>query len=108
VPQPYDFLMFAVLLLSTMFGAAKGVVWCLVITFFAVTLWDSARGKILASWSGRRAALLIRRAVPLLPAELGELVGRHLDQFPANPAPEAPAKRPLPVEIDGRKSQPEP
>ena len=91
---------------GALFGAAKGVVWCLVITFFAVTVSD-ARPKILTSWSGGRAALLIRRAVPLLPAELGELVGGHLKQFPQDPVREDPAKQPSPVGISRRESGPE-
>jgi len=89
---------------GAVFGAAKGVLWCLVITFFAVILSD-ARPKILSSWSGRHAALLIHRAVPLLPAEVRELVGRNLKQFQPGPAREDPARQPGATEIGRRESR---
>jgi membrane protein required for colicin V production len=76
-----------------LFGAAKGVLWCVVITFFAVTLSDGAREKILKSRSGYYIAMLIHRAKPIMPDEAQKLLGPYLDQLdreldPRNPGPE--------------------
>jgi membrane protein required for colicin V production len=66
---------------GALFGAAKGVLWCLVITFFVVTLSESARQSVLHSRSGYYTALLIQRARPLLPEEVRELLGQYIDQL---------------------------
>lgn len=66
---------------GALFGAAKGVLWCLVITYFAVTLSESARQKILRSRSGYYTALLIRRAGPVLPPEISDVLGGYIEQL---------------------------
>ena len=63
------------------FGAAKGVLWCAVITFFVVTLSASAREKVLRSKSGYYTALLIHRAAPSLPPKLADLLGGYLEKY---------------------------
>ena len=67
--------------LGAVFGAVKGVAWCVVITFFAVLLSDSAREKILGTHSGYYATVLIHRAVPLLPPEIRDRLGRYIEQY---------------------------
>ncbi len=42
-----------------LFGLAKGILLCLVITFFAVTLSESTRQAVLRTYSGRTIAVLI-------------------------------------------------
>ncbi|MBI2825715.1 MAG: CvpA family protein [Planctomycetia bacterium] len=64
-----------------LFGAAKGVLWCLVITFFAVTMSTSARQMVLASRSGYYIALLIHRGGPLLPQQVRDAIGGYLDEL---------------------------
>ena len=56
--------------LGGVFGALKGVLWCVVITFFAVTLSEPARQGILKSHSGYYIAVVTHRAMPLLPQEV--------------------------------------
>ena len=75
-----------------LFGAAKGVFWCFVITFFAVTLSEAARQHVLKSKSGYFAAGLIKQAGPLLPEEVMGVIGKHLDDFEGRLNPDTPPK----------------
>jgi len=81
-------------------GLAKGILLCLVITFFAVTLSERLRAAVLASRSGYYTAVLIRRARPVLPDEVRNVVGKYLDQLDrelTRPlAPEPQLSRPAP------------
>jgi membrane protein required for colicin V production len=64
-----------------MFGTLKGVLFCLVITFFAVTLSERARDAIVRSRSGYYMSRLIERAKPLLPEGVDETLGPYLDRL---------------------------
>jgi len=64
-------------------GFAKGVLLCVAITFFAVTLSAKARQAVLDSRSGYYIALLLDRAGPMIPTELHDVLDpyiRRLDQ----------------------------
>lgn len=84
--------------IGALMGAAKGVAWCVAITFFAVTLSADARAAVLKSRSGQYIALLIQQAKPVIPREVNEAVGPYLDQLKGElqsapkPAPE-PGKK---------------
>jgi membrane protein required for colicin V production len=78
--------------LGALFGGAKGVLWCLVITFFTVMLSEPARQTILRSRSGHFMAVLIERATPILPQEVRELVGKYLDELDRKLAPQPEGK----------------
>ena len=84
--------------IGALMGAAKGVAWCVAITFFAVTLSADARAAVLRSHSGQYIATLIRHAKPVIPREVNEAVGPYLDQLkgelesPPKPAPAAAKK----------------
>ena len=67
--------------LGAVLGAAKGVLWCLVITFFAVTLSESTRRAVLPSRSGYYIARLIHRGGPVLPEEIRAVLGKYLDEL---------------------------
>ncbi len=67
--------------LGAVFGAVKGVAWCVIITFIAVLLSDAARENILGTRSGYYATVLIHRAVPLLPSEIRDRLGRYIEQY---------------------------
>ncbi len=67
--------------LGGVFGAIKGVLWCVVITFFAVTLSESARQVVLKSHSGYYIAVLTHRAAPLLPAEVRAVLGKYIQEL---------------------------
>jgi membrane protein required for colicin V production len=85
--------------IGALVGLAKGVLLCVVITFFAITLVTNAREPILKSRSGYYIALLIDRADAVMPAEVHDVIGpflhdleRELDPAspPGNPRPEHP------------------
>jgi membrane protein required for colicin V production len=64
-----------------LFGAAKGVLWCVVITFFAVTMSPSAREMVLRSRSGYYIAVLIDRAELVMPAEVRDVLHPYLERL---------------------------
>ena len=90
--------------LGGLFGAVKGVLWCVVITFFAVTLSEPGRQAVLKSHSGYYIAVLTARGVPLLPQEVRAVLGKYIDELdrrldpkqPAAPAEPAPNRQPAP------------
>lgn len=77
-------------------GLAKGVLLCLVITFFVVTLSEPARQAIYKSPSGRAMTWVIQRADVVMPREVRAVVGKYLKQFESdlNRPPEAAPARP--------------
>jgi membrane protein required for colicin V production len=62
-------------------GAAKGVLFCVVITFFAVTLAPSGRDSVLHSSSGHYIALLLNRADPMIPGEIHKVLDPYLNRL---------------------------
>lgn len=62
-------------------GFAKGVLFCLVITFFCVTLSEPARQAILKTRSGYCMARLIQRANLVIPQEVRGVVGGYLEEL---------------------------
>lgn len=74
-------------------GAAKGVLVCVVITFFAVTLSEELRSRVLQSRSGYYIALLIHKATPIMPKEVHEVLGPYLDQLDRKLDPATPPAR---------------
>lgn len=79
---------------GAMFGLAKGVLLCLVITFFAVTLSESLRQSVLNTYSGRTIASLIKQTSPILPDEVRRVLGTYIDQLDRRLDPSAPATTP--------------
>ncbi len=67
--------------IGALFGLAKGVLWCMLLTFFAVNLSDTARQAVLRSRSGYYAALLVHRGTPLLPDKVRDVLGHYIEQF---------------------------
>jgi len=76
--------------IGALFGLAKGVLWCVVITFFAVTLSESARQSILKSRSGYYIAVLINRANPVLPQEIRDVLGEYIEELDRKLDPNTP------------------
>lgn len=64
--------------MGALFGAAKGVLICVAITFFAVTLSSKARSAVLASRSGYYIAVLLDRAEGVMPRELHQVLDPYL------------------------------
>lgn len=79
-------------------GLGKGVLLCLVVTFFAVTLSEPARQAILQTRSGRYMAVFIQRAAPALPQEVRSQLGTYIDEFDKKLQPgdaeQSPASQP--------------
>lgn len=73
-----------------LFGLAKGLLLCVVITFFAVTMSQRARGAVLESRSGYYIALLIDRAEPVMPPEVHDVLGPYLDRLDQGLDPSRP------------------
>ena len=67
--------------LGLLFGAAKGGLLCVVITFFAVTLAPDYRPQVVASRSGRIVADLLVRADEFLPKEIHDSIDPFVKQF---------------------------
>jgi len=75
--------------LGALLGVAKGVLWCVGITFFAITLSPTARDRILHSRSGYYIAVLLNRADPVIPSELHEMLDPYLKKLEKELAPAA-------------------
>jgi membrane protein required for colicin V production len=98
--------------MGAMFGAAKGILLCVAITFFAVTLSGQAREMVLQSRSGHYIALFLDRAEGVMPRELHQVLDPYLHKLEkgldpgSNPAGEPatvpvtiPTKRLPPIEV---------
>ncbi|MEM6329138.1 MAG: CvpA family protein [Planctomycetota bacterium] len=60
-------------------GAARGVLWCVAVTFFAVTLMpDTVKSQVIGSRSGYYIAKLLDKADAVVPAEIHDVIGPHL------------------------------
>ena len=75
--------------LGGIFGAIKGVLWCVVITFFAVTLSESTRQAVLKSRSGYYIAVFTHRAAPMLPPEARSFLGKYIEELDRQLDPES-------------------
>lgn len=73
-----------------LFGLAKGILLCLVITFFAVTLSEQTRQAILKSYSGRAIAFLLKQGTPMMPEEVRAVVGKYVDELDRKLDPNTP------------------
>lgn len=68
--------------LGALFGAAKGVLLCVLITLFAVTLLgDAQRQAICNSRSGYYIAVLLDRADAVIPQELHQVLDPYINQL---------------------------
>ena len=67
--------------MGALFGLVKGMLWCLLITFFAVTLSETTRQWVLQSRSGYYAALLIRHGTPILPEDVRNVLGKYIKRL---------------------------
>lgn len=67
--------------LGLLFGAAKGALLCIVITFFAVTLAPEYRPQVVTSRSGQIVADLLVRADEYLPKEIHDTIDPFVKQF---------------------------
>ena len=67
---------------GAMFGLAKGLLYCVLITLFSVTLLgDRTREAVVGSHSGRYIAHTLDRSGAVIPPEIHEVIGPYLDRF---------------------------
>ncbi|MCA9055886.1 MAG: CvpA family protein [Planctomycetaceae bacterium] len=87
--------------LGAIFGLLKGVVLCLVMTFFLVTLSPASRAALSNSRSAYAAAYIMDRIHPIMPAKLNEALAKYLHVYetgvPETGEPDADASQPGPV-----------
>ena len=69
--------------LGAIFGLAKGILYCVVITFFVMTLSysETIRQAVLQSHSGDLIARGIRNANPILPEDIRTYLGKYIDEL---------------------------
>ena len=67
--------------LGGIFGLAKGVLLCVGITFFAVTLFPAQAGTIVGSQSGHYIVALLDKAHSVFPPELHQVVDPYLNKI---------------------------
>jgi membrane protein required for colicin V production len=68
--------------MGALVGFAKGVLFCIAITFFAATiLGKDQRDKILGSKSGTYIAQLLDKAEAVAPPEIHEVIGPYIDKI---------------------------
>jgi len=67
--------------LGAMFGFAKGVLLCVAVTFFAVTLLPPAQGEmIVGSQSGQYIVALLNKADAVVPPEIHQVIDPYLQR----------------------------
>jgi membrane protein required for colicin V production len=66
---------------GAIFGLCKGVLLCVAITFFAVTLSATARGSVLKSKSGGYIAVLLNKADAVMPKELHAVLEPYMEKL---------------------------
>lgn len=63
-------------------GAARGVLWCVGLTFFAVTLLpETQKRQIIGTRSGYYIAKLLDKSDAVVPPEVHEVIGPHLERL---------------------------
>jgi membrane protein required for colicin V production len=68
--------------MGALVGFAKGVLFCIAITFFAVTiLGQQQRDRILSSRSGRYIVQVLDKADAVAPPEIKQVIGPYLNQI---------------------------
>jgi membrane protein required for colicin V production len=102
--------------LGATFGLAKGALYCVVITFFMVTLSEPGRQLVLESRSGDLIARGIRNANPILPEDVRKYLGEYIDELDKGlhtppqptPQPDDPNKSLQPAPSTNPKETPKP
>jgi membrane protein required for colicin V production len=66
--------------MGALVGFAKGVLLCIAITFFAVSLLESRRDQIIASRSGQYIVQILDKADAVTPPEIHRVIGPYIDR----------------------------
>ena len=81
--------------MGAFFGLAKGILLCIVITFFVVPLSENLRQAVLTSYSGRGISIAIKNATPVLPTEITDVFGKYIAELDRRLDPNAPPEEGL-------------
>lgn len=73
--------------LGALLGLFKGLIFCLLITFFVVTLLPDKREQVINTRSGRYVTKLLHKADALVPPELHEVLEPYIKRFEENMQP---------------------
>ncbi|MGI9455509.1 MAG: CvpA family protein [Aeoliella sp.] len=87
--------------MGALIGFARGVLWCVAITFFASTLLESYRPAILGSRSGHYIALLLDKTHSFVPDEIHEVIHPYVERIEQGLDPNRPAESPWPSNEQG-------
>jgi membrane protein required for colicin V production len=84
-----------------LFGLIKGLLLCLVITFFALGLSADLREHIIASRSGHCMAVLLNKAEMVMPPEIHQVIDPYVNKLEERLDPKAPFQpnAPLPIPV---------
>ena len=81
--------------MGAIFGFAKGVLLCVAITFFAVSLLPQPqKEQILASQTGHYIVVMIDKTDTVVPPEIHEVIGPYLHRIEQQLDPEQPVQQP--------------
>lgn len=82
--------------MGALIGFARGVLWCILITFFAATLLESQRSNILNSKAGHYIGVLLAKSDGVFPPEVEQVIGPWVDRIEQGLDPNQPAGTGLP------------
>ncbi|MCO6047725.1 CvpA family protein [Aeoliella sp. ICT_H6.2] len=77
--------------MGALIGFARGVLWCIGITFFAAMLLESQRSAILNSKAGHYIGVLLAKSDAVFPPEVQKVVGPYVDRIEKELDKEQPA-----------------
>ncbi len=87
--------------MGALIGFARGVVWCVAITFFAASLLESYRPTILGSRSGHYIAILLSKTHAVVPQEMHEVIHPYVERMEQGLDPNRPAEPIWPLNGQG-------
>ncbi|QDU55863.1 CvpA family protein [Aeoliella mucimassa] len=77
--------------MGALIGFARGVLWCIAITFFAATLLESYRPAILNSRAGHYIGVILAKSDAVVPPEVQKVIGPYVDRIEQGLDPNQPA-----------------
>lgn len=82
--------------MGALIGFARGVLWCIGITFFASMLLEQYRPAILNSRAGHYIGVLLAKSDSVFPPEVQKVIGPYVDRIEQGLDPNQPAGTGLP------------
>lgn len=76
--------------MGALVGFARGVLWCIAITFFAATLLESQRDAILGSRAGHYIAVILDKSHTMVPEEIHVVIHPYVERIQQGIDPNRP------------------